>query len=220
MDFEKKFPLTQSPDKVITVQWTRGYNQIQVLYNGEIIGEHTGAKDLKKGVQIPSNYFGSLEIKLGGEPLRLNVLVDGLHSPANSMHPKFEVKGIASYFWILFGAGLLLSVLSGIQINFNNPVALITTFLDFLILVGYLLAAILLPKGKPGAFYLGFIPFCFTSLLSLLMALRGGFLPILVLVVRSIFVVILIKSIKPVLSLSRHNRYGTFTNVELLDEKI
>lgn len=219
MDFEKKFPLTQSPDKVITVQWTRGYNQILVLYNDEVIGEHTGGQELKRGVLISTPYFGSLEIKLGGDPLRLNVIVDGLHSPANSMHPKHAVKSIATYFWILFGGGLLVSLLEIFSIGLN-PFGMIVLIFDVVILTLYLLAAILLGKGKPGAFYLGFVPFCFTTLLVILMVLSGNFLATIALVIRGFYIFYLSKSIKHLNSLSKHNQYGHFAHSDLLDEKL
>jgi hypothetical protein len=220
MDFEKKFPLTQSPDKVITVQWTRGYNHIQVLYSGKVIGEHIGAKDLKKGILFQTEHVGNFEVKLGGDPLRLNVIVDGLHSPANSMHPKHAVKGIATYFWILFGGGLLVSLLEVWQIGLDNPIGLFMSVFDALILTLYLLAAILLGKGKSGAFYLGFVPFCFTTLLVLLLVLTGNFIAIVSLIIRAIYIVYLSKSITHLNSLSRHNQYGSFTNSELLDSKL
>ena len=86
MDFEKKYPITQKPNEYIFVQWTRGYKEVAVYYNDQLIGSVRGSAKLLKGTSFTSD-LGLITLKLSEKPVTLDVIVDGYHSRVNVSHP-------------------------------------------------------------------------------------------------------------------------------------
>lgn len=96
MDFEKKYPITQRLDEYLLVQWTRGYKDVDVYYNDQLIGSVRGTGKLLKGTSFPSD-LGLITLKLSEKPVTLDVIVDGYHSPVNVSHPVKELKRTGTY---------------------------------------------------------------------------------------------------------------------------
>lgn len=223
MDFEKKYPITQRLDEYLLVQWTRGYKDVDVYYNDQLIGSVHGFGKLNKGTSFPSD-LGPITLKLSEKPITLDVIVDGYHSPVNVSHPVKELKRTSTFFLIL---SVLAFIAGSIEVGLFYQlieVQLLILGINLVILGCYILSTIFVGRGKPWAFYLGFSVFSFCTLISLL-ALLGGFLSgsllYIFMVVRIGGEIVLAMNLKTANSAVRHLRYKAPSfDEQLLDSKI
>ncbi|TSJ47949.1 hypothetical protein [Fluviicola chungangensis] len=222
MDFEKKYPMTQRPNEYLVVQWTRGYKQVNVYFNDELIGSVQGAAKLLKGISLPSD-LGTLTLKLSEKPVTLDVIVDGYHSRVNVSHPVKELKKTSTYFWIISAFALIAGGIDmGIFLEWSG-VGTIVFSMNLIVFVLYILSAVFVGQGKPWGFYLGFAVFSFCTLIALLAlmgGLVGGFILYIFMAVRIGGLVILIMNLKTANAAVRHLKYRDPVMEDLLDSKI
>lgn len=222
MDYEKKYPITQRPNEYLLVQWTRGYKQVDVYYNEELIGSVQSTAKLLKGISLPSD-LGTITLKLSEKPVTLDVIVDGYHSRVNVSHPVKELKRTNTYFWVIavfaFVAG---SIEVGVFDGWSEVQGMVL-FVNLFIFGLYILSAVFTGKGKPWAFYLGFFVFSFCTLVSLLALLGGivwGFILYIFMVIRIGGLVILILNLKTANAAAKHLKYQDPVMEDLLDSKV
>lgn len=223
MDFEKKYPITQRPDEHLLVQWTRGYKDVDVYYNDQLIGSVRGSGKLNMGASFPSD-LGLITLELSEKPITLDVIVDGYHSSVNVSHPVKELKRTGTYFW-------LLSVLSFIAGAFEvglftewTEAQVVVLGINLLVFACYILSAVFVGRGKPWAFYLGFSVFSFCTLISLLALMSGFLVGLLLYIFMAVRIggeIVLIMNLKTANSAVRHLKYKEPTfDEQLLDSKI
>jgi hypothetical protein len=211
MDFEKKYPITQKLGEYLLVQWTRGYRDVEVYYNDQLIGSVHGTSNLLKGTSFLSD-LGLITLQLSEKPITLDVVVDGYHSPVNVSHPVKELKRTSTYFWLL---AVLAFIAGSVEVGLFSDwvkVQIVLLGINLLVFVTYILSAVFVAKGKPWAFYLGFSVFSFFTLISLLV-LMGG-------IMGGLLLYILIMNLKTANSAVRHKKYKEPSLDELLDSKI
>jgi hypothetical protein len=220
MDFEKKYPITQQPGDHVLAKWTRGYKQIELYYKDTLIAAVDGGSKLKKGIKVQTTPLGIIELKLSETPIMLNLIIDGFHSPVNTMHPEKVFKKSSMFFWMLVTGVVLLLFIDGASINFKNGSVTIEGYLNFIFLGIYIASAILVSKGKVWGFYMGFGAFALTSLFALLTVFFLGFMGFIALVLRAIIMYFIVSNFKNANGALKHRKYRTSTSVDLLDSAI
>ena len=223
MDFEKKYPLSQLKGEFVRVQWTRGYKQVDVYYKDALIAEVSGAGELMRGVTILTEQLGELKLKLSQSPVMLDVIVDGLHSPANVSHPVKELKKTATYFWIISAFAIIAGAFE-IAI-FRDQLAFLPYVLtiNLVVFITYAASGFLVRKGIPFGFYLGFGMFSFVTFIFLLLLIDGfiwGLFFYIFQAIRLGGVVALATNMKTAIQASKHRKYKEATSDELLDSKL
>jgi hypothetical protein len=223
MDFEKKYPLTQQPGEYVLAQWSKGYRSVELYFNDELLGEVHGAAKLKKGTQLIDTAIGNIDLKLSENPILLDVIVDGYHSPVNVSHPHKELKKTSTFFWIIATLSLIagsfeIGVMS--DWDFGLRIAMIVNIPIF---ASYIVSAIFIYKGKIWAYYFGFSVFAFSTFLGILL-LYGeiyiGWLWYLFQLFRFAALAVLIYNLKTANSARKHARHGMIQSDDLLDYKL
>ncbi len=222
MDYEKKYPITQIPGEHLLVQWTRGYRQVDVYYNNELIGSASGSAKLVKGTSFTSD-LGLITLRLSKEPVTLDVIVDGYHSPVNVSHPVKELKTMSTYFYIIIAFAFIAGASEIAFVRGWNELMIITATINIIVFTLYLTSALFVRQGKPWAYYLGFGVFSFCTLLSLLVLLSGfawGWLLYFFMLMRIGGEVLLIINLKTAIAATKHLKYKQPVFDELLDSKV
>jgi hypothetical protein len=111
MDFQKAYPHPRLAGETIVVQWTRGYTSVKVWFRSRLIGELNDPRGLFKGISLEDEMVGKITVQLSRNPYFLNVLVDGYHSPVNTLHPlkTFPYRR----FWLIVPTIIYLGILYG-----------------------------------------------------------------------------------------------------------
>lgn len=162
--------------------------------------------------------IGPIELKLSENPITLDVIVDGYHSPVNVSHPKKELKRSAMFFWIVAVFAIVGSLFEGMQYGIGS-IGQIVISINLFIVAVYITSAIGVGKSQPWAYFLGFGMFSFMTLLALLMLLAGNFFTIIIFVIRSIILYFIITNMKYATAVIRHNKYSKGQSEEhLLDQ--
>ncbi|MNK09075.1 hypothetical protein D3C87_270240 [compost metagenome] len=222
MDFEKKYRITQFPGETLKAMWTRGYRNIEIYYQDQLICTHEGVSQLKNGVKYQTKELGEIELKLSAKPITLDVIVGGYHCENNVSHPAKQLKGASSFFWMIAVFAIISSLMDGIYFGVDMSVASIVTIINFSVIAVYMIAAVFTNQSKPWAFYLGFSMFCFWTLFALLGVLSGNIFIILAFLIRLAFLYFLIVNIKHAVNTTRHNRFKQPVTVadDILDGEI
>lgn len=215
MDYEKKYPITQQPGDFVLARWTRGYKHVEVYYHDQLIGEVQGAAKLKNGVRIQNDLLNTVELRLSEKPIVLDIIVDGFHSPVNNSHPVKELKKSAVFFWMIFAFGLMGSLMEGISVGVN-PIGMIVSSINLLIIGVYLMAALTVRKGLAWGYFTGFGMFSLMYVLSLFSLLNPGLFVIIIFLVRTAFLVFLIINMKHAIATIKHKKYNQPVN-DLVD---
>lgn len=216
MDFEKKYPIPQRPNENIIVQWTRGYQQVELYFQDRLIGQIEGAIKLKKGITLDTDE-GTIFLKLSEKPITIDIVINGYHSSKNISHPSKQLKKSATFFWLIFSFALIGSLLEGMQLSIGPMLGIVLT-INIILLIGYLIAAIFVGQSKPWAFYLGFSIYCLTTLFALLALPMGNIMTFLAFLVRAALLYFLITNIKYAASTYRHNLLDQKNKNDLLDQ--
>lgn len=226
MDYAKKYPITQQPGEHLLIQWTRGYKQVEVYYQNELVGHADGAGRLKKGVRLVHPKLGNIDLRLSEKPMLLNVIIDGYHSPVNSTYPVKELIGLSAFFWMLLAFSFIAGALEiGLFLNIP-PILVIVLPINVTLWVIYLITALGVRKGKPWAYILGVSVFGIFSVLSLLAVVNGmigGMLTYIFLIIRFGALGVFIYNFKTVGAAIKHLKYGTLLSrqsEDLLDTKL
>ena len=220
MDFEKKYPITQQPGEFITVQWTRGFKEVELYFNKHLLGTIQGGSKLKKGVVLWGTVLGDIQLKLSEKPITLDVIVNGFHSPVNVSHPVKELKKSSSFFWIISAMSFIAGAIEIGMVSQLGFLLGIVLIINTVIFITYILAAVFVSKGKPWAFFLGTAVFGLFTLLNLWFILGGfvqGFLTYTFEVFRLAVFGILLYNLKTAISVRKHNAYLKSWNSDLLD---
>ncbi len=223
MDFEKKYPITQQPGDFILAQWTRGYKQVELYYQDQLIGSVQSSASLKKGTQITGTVLGTIGLKLSEKPVMLDVIVDGYHSPVNIGHPVKELKRLSTFFWILAVLSLIAGSLEASAFRNFPDFQKIVWLINALVICTYIVAAVYIKSGKAWGYYLGFSMFAFVTTVTLLILAGGlmwGFLLYMLQGFRFVGLGLLIYNLRIANSARRHQKYGQYKDVELLDSKL
>lgn len=223
MDFEKKYPIAQNQEEFLLLQWTRGYRQVDVYYNDELISQVTGHQNLQNGVQFYTDQLGEVKLNLSEKPITLNVIIDGFHSPVNVSHPVKELQKTAFYFWIISVFALIAGGLEVGVVRMLPDVMSTVLIINTLLLGAYITSAILVQKGIPFGFYLGSGVFCLMSLLSFLILLSGSLSGLLFYIfgfIRIAGIVLLATNLKTAIQASKHRKYKISFTEDLLDAKL
>lgn len=223
MDFEKKYQITQLPGESLKVMWTRGYKNIDLYYQDQLICSHDGVGALKNGVKYTTKELGVIELKLSsGKPITLDIIIDDYHCVNNTSHPAKQLKSASAYFWMIGVFAVVVSLLEGIQLSNVLSLNVIVSVLNILTIASYFVAAVCTSKSQPWAFYLGFSVFSFWTLLGLLTILSGSFLFIIGYLVRLVVLYFLITNIKYAVGTAKHNKFlnRNPSGADLLDERI
>ncbi len=220
MDFEKKYPLSQLKGEFVRVQWTRGYKQVEVYYKDSLIAQVSGAGELMRGVTILTEQLGELKLKLSQSPVMLDVIVDGLHSPVNVSHPVKELKKTATYFWIITAFAFIVGAYEIALVRDELTLLPIVLTINFVVFITYVASGILVGKGIPFGFYLGFGMFSFVTLLFLLLLIDGFIWGLFFYIFQAIRIgglIALATNMKTAIQASKHRRYKEATSDSLLD---
>lgn len=220
MDFEKKYPITQQPGDFVLARWTKGYKQVELYFKDELLANVTGGSKLKKGLKVQTTKLGTIELILSETPIMLNLVIDGYHSPVNTMHPIKMLKKSAMFFWLLVTGVIVTTSLGGMRFDFADLILSIDGIINLIYLGIYISSAILVAKGKAWAFYMGFGAFALSSLFALLTVFFLGFFGVIALVVRAIVMYFIITNFKHANGTLKHLKYATPTNIDLLDNAI
>jgi len=218
MDYEKKYPITQQPGEFIIARWERGYKYVELYYKDRLVGSVSGAGKLRSGVTIKDDFFHKIDLKLSEKPVMLDLVIDGYHSPVNRAHPLNELKAMGPIFWILgtmsFIAGALeVGGLSGFKI-----LQTIFLLINMTIVGMYFLAAVMVGRKRPWAYWMAFGVFSLVFLFHiLLMLVSWDFWSILLNIFRGAALGVLIYNLKTVISAGKHLKYGIPASDDLLD---
>ncbi len=222
MDFQKKFPFPNNPDNVVIAQWEKGYKNIELRYNDELVKQFPNASGLIKGIKFNDSTLGNLELKLVERNSTLDLMFDGLHAPTNKTHPLKQIKGHSAIFWLIAIGSLLVGayeIYSFYDILMKYPSALyIVVAIDCFFFVMYTLGAILMSNGKFLGFWFTFILFSlYTLILMLSLVNTFDFKLIIHLLIRGVFIFLMIKMLPTMVSANRHLKLRKINNYELLD---
>jgi len=218
MDYEKKYPITQQPGDFILARWERGYKYVEFFYKERLIGSVEGAGKLKAGIRLSDTELGIIQAKLSEKPIKLDLIIDGYHSPVNGSHPAKELKKTAVFFWMMFTFSLIASLMEGIYISNEFTENSILTVINLFIVGSYCIAAVFVAKSQPWAYYLGFSVFSFVYLVSLLVLLHLTIPRIIVFFFRTGFLVVFIINLKHAIQTQKHAKYGKILSDDLLDQ--
>lgn len=100
MDFEKRFLHPTKSNETILVKWSKGYREVEIWFHDELIQTLKGANALLKGITFQNDKLGVVRVKLSENPYFLNVIVNGIHSKTNLLHPSKNMKGVGNWFVI------------------------------------------------------------------------------------------------------------------------
>lgn len=209
MNYSKKYPIPQIPDDFLTIKWEKGYSNIELYHKDRSIILIPSAKSLKKGQLIHDKELGKIELKFSDRPISINVIVNDIHSPVNTSHPAHEMNKFASIFWIVAVFGLILSAIEVWLFRFVPPLMIEIAIFDIIVVAIYFISAIYIAKSKVWAFWLGFGTF----LLMFLMIFTNGIISYaeislwLNIIIRAIFLLFMLKMIKTVVAVKRHQKY-------------
>jgi uncharacterized membrane protein len=189
---------------------------VELFYKDQLIGSVSGAGKLKKGVMLKDDVLNRIELKLSEKPMMLDLIIDGYHSPVNQSHPRKEIKGTSTFFWIISVLSLVVGLVEVGALTGFGAIQVIVLVINLLIVAAYIIAAIFVGRGHIWAYYLGFILF------SLLFVFNLVFTPLnlwgmIFLVMRGAALGVLIYNLKTVVSAQKHACYGKYANEELLD---
>ena len=219
MDYQKKYLITQLPREFVLAEWNRGYKNLTLSYKDRIIGTVAGPSQVKKGCVLHDSELNTVELRFSERPMLLDVIIDGYHSFGNQSHPVKELKKMAAIFWIIAIFAVIASLLEGITISPDRPLATIVTFFNLLVTASYFIAAVLVGKGKPSGYIMGFCVFALMYLLFVVAAGIGGgnFSVITAFIIRSLVLGVLIYNLKTAIAARKHARYAVPQHEELLD---
>jgi hypothetical protein len=225
MEYQMKYPLTGRGKDYLLLNWERGYRNVQVIHQGRLITTIDNPAKIKNGVSFEDTDLGTIQLKFSENPMAINVVVDGLHSPANRSHPFKELKKFAWIFWVLAVFGLISSVFEVAAFSWLPQVQLIVLFIDLIIVSAYTVAAIYVAKAQPWAFWIGSITFTIIFIITFTTSVItfNGLAFWLSLILRGAVLIAILMMIRTVISAHKHRRYTKSLadlNIDLLDEGI
>jgi hypothetical protein len=218
MDYEKKYPITQQPGAFILARWERGYTYVELFYQDRLIGSVSGSGKLQKGVTLKDDFFHTIHLKLSENPVKLDLVIDGYHSPVNQAHPQRELKGMSALYWIISALSMIVGGLEVGSLTGYDTLQGIFLVINLTIVVTYIVAAVFVARGKVWAYWMGFLLFSVVFLFHfLIMVVSWDFWTVILNVFRGMAIGVLIYNLGTVISAGKHLKYGTYKNDDLLD---
>lgn len=100
MKFQRRFPHPKRKKEEVLITWTGGYDQTEVMYKDSLIGVIEDPIELIKGTEFLVDGLGTIKVVLYEDPYDLHVFYNGLHSPANTNHPKINIGSVSINFFL------------------------------------------------------------------------------------------------------------------------
>jgi len=100
MKFQRRFPHPKRKKEEVIITWTGGYDQTEVMYKDSLIGVIEDPKELIEGTEFLVDGLGEIKVVLFEDPYDLHVFFNGLHSPANTNHPKINIGSVSLNFFL------------------------------------------------------------------------------------------------------------------------
>lgn len=219
MDYQKKYPFARDPEDFILISWERGYHNVHVHYRDRLLVAIEDPRTLLKGYQFTDEELNRVELKFSEEPMMIDVIVDGYHSPVNVSHPSRVLAGISKAFWTIFNLMFFFTLMELAMLGLDNPIGKVELVVNVAFLATYLIAHLKLEKGSYMAFYIGFFAMLISSVLYGFRIVFYGFnfLEIIMLSIRIAIILYLLTYLKVAKNAVKHHQYKTFEDEDLLD---
>ncbi len=223
MFYEKKYPLTHLPNEFVTLSWERGYKDTKLFYNDRELIHIDSINKLKKGVKFFDDVLGEVRLEFSEKPISVDVIVNDFHSTINNSHPEKKIKTISGYFY-LFASVAFLGYIVNLGYSSSIMERIIISIEEIFFILLYAFAGYFSKKSKIWAVYIGFISYCFITLLIILslllsISLYAPLITIFVLLIRSAFIFLMAPYIKMAISLKKHRNFRG-NNPDILDQNI
>lgn len=211
MDFQKKYPILQLPGEHVLIQWEKGYKYVELYYKERFIGSVTGFAKLKRGVTFNDAELGVIELKLSKEPIAIDLIVAGYHSPVNVTYPTKELKSASTIFFALAVLAILGGSFEGMSVamNYGSLAGTIMSALIIFTIAMYATTGFIILKGHAWAFFMGGSYYTFFTMLYLfdLLAYGFDFITFIVVFFRVVMTFILFYYIKHAAASMRHRKF-------------
>lgn len=190
--------------RLITVSWEQGLHNFIIKYNNETFFESKGIGELNKGISIYNEQLGNVFVRLCSRPLGFEVKVGDLYL-RNSRILAQEALSSVSAIWIFIG---IISTLSTIGFMFLpglyfDIISITVIGLMLALSIFYIIAGVLIKKGKIWAFYSSLGLF---SVMTLLYFITFDYANIPLLIIRIIAMVVVLRHFKSMRELHKHYR--------------
>ncbi len=108
----KKLALEAGGPERLELRWSAFWKNFQVILDGRQVGEASGSKQLKEGVQFQLPDGSSLSVQLVTKAFdaELQVLRDGVPLPGSASDPEQRIRNAAYLLYFLAGLNTLLGV--------------------------------------------------------------------------------------------------------------
>lgn len=223
MDFQKKYPILQSPDEHVLIQWTRGYRNVNVMYKERLVTSISGYAKLKMGIKMNDDELGTVELKFSEKPIAIDLKIDGYHSPVNVSYPTKELKSASTIFVVLSVISVLGALYEGMSYTqwYGSLVGTIVTIINLFSIATYITAAALIKNGYAWGFFLGSSWYTLFTLFYLSDLLLSGFYlgTFFIVALRIVVSVILFYYLKHAYASLKHKRYENkkAVNLDVID---
>lgn len=223
MDFQKKYPILQSNDQYILVQWTKGYREVNALYNDRLVLTIQGFARLKKGVKIHDSELGPLELKLSEKPIAIDIIVDGYHSPVNVSYPDKQLVSASTIFVVLAIISVLGAIYEGMSMTmwYGKFIGSIITIVNILSIAIYLSTSLLIKRSHAWGFFMGGSWYLLFTIFYVADLFLSGFYidTAFIAVLRIVVTIILASYLTNAIDSLKHRKYGNkkAINTEVID---
>lgn len=202
--FSKRYSVPDEPTKSIYLTWETGYKNVKVYFDGRLITTIAHPTEFKSEFYVEDSILGNIQIQFSSSrPIVMNVSVEGTsYFPENSKNDREGFAGLVTLFWIIFGLGILGTVIAYSQlISIYDLVFLIAAFaIDALMLAAYAVSAVFLNKRQGWAYFLGVTVFLLSTIfyfyinMASYLGLTVG--PIIILIIRVAFLIYMFTFLK------------------------
>ena len=214
MKYEHIYPITHLHGQYLSLSWEEGFHELEVSYDREVIYRLPVMTQLVEKIEFSGLPFQQIELRLYEKKKTLDVIVDGLHSPANDLHPQKELRIYGVYFIFLAIISYFL-IAQDLAFLHRNSVQIAVAPLVFVAI--YSCCALFVFLGKPVAYWIGFSVFLFTFLLYIAFNNRTGLERDSDLLIRGFFAAIGAYGLRLPLQLQKYHKFLKNENEDLLD---
>lgn len=230
------FYFDEQRSRIIKLEWTSDFGQVNVFDNDELIHQHTNLDQLKKGIVLRTPNGENLRIRLFPSSSQWEVSFGDRYLINSYYRSEEVVKGTAQIFWYVFLASityLMVLVLPQYKTGMVGlDVLLKPEMLIYLGLIGiFLTCNIMVKRGKLFWYYLGTILYLIDTIyvliytliiselpINLLMKSNIGLILLGLLAIRVVFAYYLVNAFKHVIAFYKHKKeLEKNRDVEILD---
>ncbi len=219
MDFQKKYALPRLQDEFILAQWERGFKSVKLFFRDRMILEINDPSSIKRGFVFNDPELNKIELTFSERPMTLNIIIDGFHSISNQTHPYRQYRSNTAVMWMLFTFALIVALFFLYKYSSVLSWVLADIVINFLSVVVYLNAALLIPRNYVWPFFLAFGWYCLFTLIVLAgVFLDPNIMTIGLLVGRLLFLYLLIRQFPQAVRVLKYKRHTNKANIGTLDE--